>query len=1351
MSAEGWEIPRRIDGFQGQDTVEILRITLESWVTQAVEQFKGSKGILKIGGLTDKLNDAPEVKMQLDGEIHHVLSNLRGEQFRQVVKKHDEATRAFAAYLMLDGCPGTGSSETLLILRFLEMIESRALEEGTKSLCQEDCVPLLEIHCQVVAEGLELHVMSPPHATAKAFVQDLNLRIQQSISNLPLASVPVETTPAASESELKAIWAWNATVPAVVQTCVHHIIAEQARLQPHAPAVSGWDGELDYEELDQISTRLAHHLVQLGAGPDDIIPLCFEKSKWMIVAILAVMKSGAVIAALDATQPVDRLQTIVKQLQPRWMIASSAQVEVATYLGISNVITLDESQIQQFPDFKDRDLPTVDPSSNLYVVFTSGSTGTPKGVMINHANFSSAIAYQHDALGINNTARVLDFASYAFDLAWGNIIHTLAAGGCLCIPSESERRGNITGAIRRLGVNHLQLTPSVARLIDPRDIPGLRLILLIGEPMTQADVAQWTPYSKLINSYGPAECTVAVTFQTILHGKAWDLSMGKGVACNTWIVDEIHGKRLVPLGHTGELWLEGPLVGQGYLGDSKKTAASFVDDPDWLMKGIPGVLGRRGRLYKTGDLVRYNRDGSLIYVARKDTQVKIRGQRVELGDVEYHLKLALPDRIVSVAAEAFTPRGSSSTILVAYLALGEVANGSMESTRECLASCLDGVEEYLTEQLPRYMVPSMYLAIPQIPMTTTGKIDRVRLREIGSSLTLDQLAELQPSRAAENKAPQTEMEYRLQKLWATTLNIRPDSIGLGDSFLRIGGESMAAIRLVQLARKEGILLTVADIFNQPRLSEMAQAAQEEQALAVPTVPHFSLLRRRWEGETDDARALAAAKCGVSAQSIEDLLPCTPLQEGLLALTAKRDEEYVHQIVSKLPDNVNLVRFRTALAEVIHEVAILRTRIVDLPNAGLMQVVITDQPKWTAGSDLGQFLELEKGKSMGLGTPLTRFGLVLDPADGHVHFVWTIHHALYDGWSLPLILERIEAIYTGGSSDKLPSFAGFVKFLADCTVEDAHTYWQSQLDGIQAAVFPALPFQGYQPQCQNLLQHHMANLFWPGNDITASTAVRTAWAILIARYTLSPDVVFGATVSGRQAPVPYIERMAGPTIATVPIRVNVQAEITVASLMQSIQAQAVAMIPYEQTGLKQIRRINLDTEQATQFQSLLVVQPPSQQSPLQPDQHLLKVDLGAGDEFRNINTYAVMLECRLGTHDMHLRMSYDRQAIETEQAERIVRQFEGVLRQVCSEGHAQELVRTVTTASQHDLAQIWAWNARVPQNIEGCVHDLVTERSQQQPDALAIDAWDGRLSYRELDVLSSQLAVSLLQRGRARTR
>ncbi|KAJ5336205.1 acetyl-CoA synthetase-like protein [Penicillium brevicompactum] len=972
---ESFEARHLIDGLQGHDAVESMLVTLEAWVLQAVEQLKANNGSLKVGRSNNLSENDLDVNVYLDGAAQTKLAQWRGV-LRQVVKKYHETAFGCTVSLLLQGSPETGRPDTLLVLTFLGKGQTQETEEAPKSLCQEktlrqetECAPFLKMHCQTHPEGLELHIISPLPEGMQGFIESLDVRVRQSAGDLTLTNRSTSSTSDPSYNELRTVWNWNASVPAMVPRCVHDIIAEQARRRPLAPAVSAWDGDLDYQQLDQSSTRLAHHLVHLGAGPDDIIPLCFEKSKWMMVAILAVMKSGAVIAALDPTQPESRLQTIVKQLQSRWMIASPAQIEVAARLGTKDVIPLDEIQLQHLPESGSKELP-------------------------------SAIAYQHEALGIKETSRVFDFASYAFDLAWGNIIHTFASGGCLCIPSESDRRGNITESIRRLGVNHLQLTPTVARLIDPRDIPELRLILLIGEAMTQADVAQWTPYCELINSYGPAECTVAVTYLRVPRYTPWDSSMGKGVGCNTWIVDEAHGDRLAPFGHTGELWLEGPLVGQGYLGDPKKTAASFVEDPAWLTQGVPGVPGRRGRLYKTGDLARYNPDGSLVYSARRDTQIKIRGQRVELGDVEYHLKLALPDDVPSVAAEAITPRGSDTAILIAFIPLREAAGDDVNRTRQGLAKCLHGVDEYLAEQMPAYMVPSMYLAVPEIPMTTTGKTDRLRLREIGSSLTIGELTNLQPSHAAVHEAPQTAMEHRLQQLWAEVLNVDASEIGRDESFFLLGGDSILAMKVAAKSLARGVPVTVQDIFLHktirrlaPRENRPRDLTNESQGSGVSNNKHFAL---------------------------------SSVQQALINFHQDKDghsnrSSFVRIVRHQQPDGV-----RRAIRLLVARHSVLRARFDRGSDGTWMQQIIscTDgtyrfvhhvlqclDDAIPALNDTQQSLNIHTG-------PLFAVHLIDTPR--HQYLFLTAHYLVVDILSWQILLEELEeCLVTGTISSSLP--------------------------------------------------------------------------------------------------------------------------------------------------------------------------------------------------------------------------------------------------------------------------------------------------------------------------------------------
>ena len=419
------------------------------------------------------------------------------------------------------------------------------------------------------------------------------------------------------------ISSWNATLFEASTTCVHELIGASVARHPDATAICAWDGELTYSQLDNMSTQLARRLIDSGIKADVIVVLLFEKSMWTIVAILAVMKAGGASVMLDPAHPGQRLRDIVDQANPMLVLASREQRELVVRIASRSVQTVDMEHMLALKP-RSTQLPVVHPSSMLYVVFTSGSTGTPKGVIITHSNFSSAIRHQKEAIRLSRTSRVYDHVSYAFDIAWANMLHTLASGACLCIPSDSDRFSAIPESMKALGVNYAALTPTIARCLDLEILNELDTLVLTGEKVTLLDCSKRR--GNTLNAYGPAECSVWSTIQYVQDQISNDPAIGKGFGLNTWIVQAETGE-LVPVGHPGELWLEGPLVGRGYLKDPVKTAAAFIEDPMWLLRGT----GRRGRLYRTGDMVRYNEDGSLVYLGRKDAQVKIRGTRVELG------------------------------------------------------------------------------------------------------------------------------------------------------------------------------------------------------------------------------------------------------------------------------------------------------------------------------------------------------------------------------------------------------------------------------------------------------------------------------------------------------------------------------------------------------------------------------------------------------------------------------------------------------------------------------------------------------------------------------------------------
>ncbi|KAI0568723.1 EntF Non-ribosomal peptide synthetase module protein, partial [Pyrenophora tritici-repentis] len=328
--------------------------------------------------------------------------------------------------------------------------------------------------------------------------------------------------------------------------------------------------------------------------------------------------------------------------------------------------------------------------------------------------------------------------------------------------------------------------------------------------------------------------------------------------------------KLAPLGSIGELLVEGPILARGYLNDADKTAATFIDDPAWLLEGCGGNVGRRGRLYKTGDLVRYDSDGNLICLGRKGDQVKVHGQRVELGEVEHHVRECVPEA-KQLAVEVIVPEGEGGhPMLAAFIQLNGNARDALLVDRDARADSmvrvvfLGEVEEELAERLPGHMVPAMFFTIQAMPTTTSGKTDRKRLREIGASFTAQQLAEMRTLSQDPKRQPATEAEQTMQQLWAHVLDIEQGSIGLDDSFFRLGGDSITAMKLVAEARKQSVHLTVASIFQHPRLCDSALKLQtsEIESDAISTSLNALLNHRITRREYDSPLVCALAVLGV---------------------------------------------------------------------------------------------------------------------------------------------------------------------------------------------------------------------------------------------------------------------------------------------------------------------------------------------------------------------------------------------------------------------------------------------------------------------------------------------------------
>jgi amino acid adenylation domain-containing protein len=1148
---------------------------------------------------------------------------------------------------------------------------------------------------------------------ARAFVEILN----KTLSKL---SSPLSTIFELSDTDRSEIWRWNKDLPLSADICIQELISEQVRRQPTAQAICSWDGELSYEEVEKYSTLIARYLVSLGVKIGQIVPLCFEKSRWTIVGVLGVIKAGGAIVLMDPSQPLERRQTIAEQVNATLIVTSAAHAPFGEKIapGAQTVVVAQDEldDLSQMANTQDN-LPAVPTDSMLYLIFTSGSTGKPKGVIINHATYTTSAIARSAAVGYTDVSRVLDFASYAFDVSVDSMLCTMLRGGCLCIPSDEDRLNDLSGVIRRMGVTMSNMTPSVARILDPDIIPSLHSLGLGGESCSVGDVSEWGKLTRIVVGYGPSECTVGCTINSSAAGKPY-VSIGPGNGGVIWLVDPDDHNKLTPIGGVGELLVEGPIVGQGYLGDPQKTAESFIEDPTWLLAGCEEVPGRRGRLYKTGDLVRYDPDGEcgFVFVGRKDTQVKLRGQRVELGEIEYHVRRLLPPG-TDVAVEVIAPPGrSKESMLLAF-----VADPNAEKQDSGEDNCIQqvqfsaGIQEKLADLdeemgkvLPVYMVPSLYIGIDRMPMLVSGKTDRKTLRSFGSQLTL--LSSPDTSNDDLQK-PSSDAEVCLHDTWRRLLSLTSERVSTTHNFFILGGDSVLAMKLVPAVREQGFVLTVADIFDSPVLADMAKSMRKAETNSQVEVPAFSLIDPDWI--VDAACAEAAEKCAVENTYIEDIYPCTPLQEILMAFSARSAKSYVAQRVAEVPSMEIAERLKAAWCAVIQESHILRTRVVEFKEHGFMQVVTSQVPVWQSSSiGLDTFLEQDKSVPMSVNMPLSRYTIVQDESLEKVYFVWTVHHAIYDGWSTDLIVEHANNAYKGLPTSQPAEFKHFINYLTDPARESSKDYWRVQLQGATGPQFPSLPSRMYIPE-----PNAVADRFVPVNpikrtNITTATLIRAAWALVAAQYTMSDDVVFGETFAGRTLPIPGVEQIEGPMIATVPVRIRVDRSSPVQEFLQAIQEHGLVRSSHEHLGMQNIRRVSADAQLACEVKMGLVIQPRQPEISIQSDDELppFRVEDAAHEALR-FNSYPLMLACSLHPDGFHVTASFDSNLISEPQMRRVLVQLEYAVGQLCTQASKQ--LCDLAGLNKTELVEIWQLNKDVPSDSG------TAAKVRGEPKALAV--------------------------------
>lgn len=1080
-----------------------------------------------------------------------------------------------------------------------------------------------------------------------------------------------------SDADRSVIKSLNNRLPESVDRCAHDIIQDQCVANPSAPAVNAWDGNWTYKEFDEISSSISKFLTAQGVTSDTFVPVLMDKSRWVPVSLFGILKAGAAFVLLEPTQPIQRLQEICGDLNPSAIIAAPAYQMTAASL-VSKVLVLDNELPVPQAEVLEEKATTVSPRNLAYAVFTSGSTGKPKGVMVEHHSLCTTGTSMRFHSPMDNNMRMYQYASFAFDVSVLDLIVCFMAGGCLCIPSFEDRQNRLLESLNEFQANYVALTPTVTRTLQPERLTSLKTLKVSGEALTASDIQRWggAPGIQFINMYGPAECTINVTVQAPVTLASPPLAIGYSMSNSTaWVVDPNNHERLCPVGAVGELVIQGPVVARGYLNRPEQTAASFIAPPHWLSTFMS--VSSDEKLYKTGDLVQYALDGTFLYKGRKDSQVKLRGQRLELGEVEEHLRRVFPDASEVIAEVASLNQGKTKA-LAAFVCQKNWGNEtSVPPSSEALGEgsdllhpACDGFSRAVAEarvglasSLPSYMEPTIYLPLLHIPQTRSGKTDRGQLRRMLSAGLHEKWAGASQTTIS-RQAPSNEAESVLCQSVAEALGLKEEDVSMNDNFFRRGGDSVAAMMLVSMLRQKGFHITVANIFEQPRLDYLAGMMHSDLSKNVSDVPPPFALLGPDSVYRDAAIKQAVDQCGVSVDEIEDIYPCSPLQHAFFLFSRSRGKgTLVAQTAFDLRPTIDLDLLREAWAKTTQAHPQLRSRIISLEGKDVMHQAVLRQSVEVEyheppSEDVTDFIP-DMGLDVATGKPLFRVAIVRRPSSDQHRLIISLQHSIYDGWSLSLMVQELERAYAGLTLDYLP-VSSFIRHLHQTRDADK-AFWTEELKDLYAPNFPPVPPTNYTPHPSAVLIRKVAIPKNAPGQITVSTKVRWAWAQVISNYTGSSEVAFGMGTAGRGTPVASIEKMVTPALGIFPYRLFINSEESVVEALQKAQQHYIQLLPHEHYGNPNISRLATGPTSAVGLQTLLVVQPQDAKfdSAIWSAKELLP-QTGA------FHVRALSLHCHLEEDAVEVYACYDEDVLSEKDMSNVVSLFEAIFQQICGE-------------------------------------------------------------------------------------
>ena len=1235
-----------------------------------------------------------------------------------------------------------------------------ALAGSTLSVLAPDAVSVssaydLDVNISLSEKGASVKFVYDIALFSYDNADELNLHLCQLLENLAShaetvpSDIPMSALTLLSEKETyKQFALLNGPKRAFDKSvCVQTVIEEQVAVCPDKIAVAFEGKRYTYQQLNEKANQLAHLLIEeFGVGPDTIVGVSMKRSCEQIVTVLAIMKAGGAYLPLDPDYPSDRLREMIADAGISLLVADERS-SAALRLDSCCVLAFETCDFNNFP------CTNIDPvsinltSNNLaYVIYTSGSTGRPKGVMIEHRNLHHFLLNTRERYRIATSDNVLQFSTINFDIFVEEVFATLCSGATLtlrnekCVSSLDDfcrfcKQNQITVVSLPTAFWH-QLNAGRFKL----NFNGLRLVILGGEALQPEAVTEYFEQVEdveLINSYGPTEATVTATSYH-LYGEHVNKTVPIGepnVNTSLFILDNQMG--LVPTGSVGELYIGGNGLARGYLNQDALTSERFLPNP--YFNSADELSSRR--LYKTGDLVSCDGSGNLRFHGRLDDQVKIRGFRIELGEIENRLA-QLPTVGMSMV---MAPRGPGGKSLVAYVQ----STHNVPDRYEYITS----LKTELSSQLPDYMVPQTFVIVEQWPLTKNGKVDKKALAELRSDDVSSTFC-----------APQNDLQKSLLKIWSEALQIAPDKLSVTANFFEMGGNSLAAVKLVTTIKDQLHLdISVADIFKAQTICNLA--GKLECSIPLNRAPITKAKRE---------------KQGMPLSFPQQRLHFIDKLQGS---SAEYNMPAALEVTGTLDENATRMAFEAIVQR--HEV--LRT-VFKESEEGVVQYIQEGVPFTLSRFDLShyskdlrdqklqQLIENDAKTPFDLGQDIMLRASTILLAEGDANsprqsiLMFNMHHIASDGWSMDILVNEFLIHYhnvTTAQTRMLPAlniqYADFAvwqrEWLKNDILEEQTRYWKQKLEG--APTLHSLPLDQVRPNKKQfdagLITDSMpsdigAALGCVAREfsMTPFMLLHSALALVLSRHSNSTDMVIGTPVANRLNP--EVEHLIGFFANTLALRVNTDHESLADYLNQvrqvHLEAQKYQDLPFD--FLIEQLRVPRDTAHSPLFQIMLTTGEKStgrEQAPLLDAIPGVQITPMASDNV--VAKFDLSVHLDMDDNGVILRWIYDKSLFNATSISRLNTHLKNCLESLAAVSGFSEntpQLRDIAILSESEIQDLvtTAKGAFSTFPADMALHHYIEAYANETPDKTALLCCGQRLSFAQLNEKANKLAHYLIE-------